>query len=128
MEDRTDKVSVIGDYSRDAGYRESCDRYKILKEDEYSDADCEESDEEDFDEDEEWDDSDECEYVDEEDEEDEEDEDPDDYIDDNLYDEPFSGSIRKEVYEYVTYIEQNLDKIENTMNTIRNALGHIKFI
>lgn len=117
------KVSVIDDYLGNTGYQVLCDRSKTLKEDKYSDVDCEESDEEDFDEDEEWDDSDEHEDVDEEDGE----EDPDDYIDDCLYDEPFSGSIRKEVYEYVTYIEQNLDKIENTMNTIRNALGHIKF-
>ena len=115
------RVSVIDDYLGNAGYQVLCYRSKTLKEDKYSDVDCEESDEEDFDEDEEWDDSDECEDVDEE-------EDPDDYVDDCLYDEPFSGSIRKEVYEYVTYIEQNLDKIENTMETIRNALGHIKFI
>lgn len=114
------KVSVIDDYLGNAGYQVLCDRIKTLKEDKYSDVDCEESDEEDFDEDEEWDDSDEYEDVDEED-------DPDDYIDDHLYDEPFSGSIRKEVYEYVTYIEQNLDKIENAMETIRNALEHIKF-
>lgn len=94
------KVSVIDDYLGNAGYQVLCDRIKTLKEDKYSDVDCEESDEED---------------------------DPDDYIDDCLYDEPFSSSIRKEVYEYVTYIEQNLDKIESAMNTIRNALGHIKF-